>query len=181
MILSCISPKALSPSFRAGSRRPSPVFRGQSASTPTTQSRTHDWVPRWLMPAGRKRASYTTRALRISPRDPFRYLFLQFHALALFVSARYAESAEWSQKSLQERPSFAGAMRTRVASLALGGDIDRAQTACADLARLHPRLTLSWVEQNADMSDEPRRRFIDGLRLADFPNDRAARRLAQSW
>ncbi|MFO1161823.1 MAG: adenylate/guanylate cyclase domain-containing protein [Reyranellaceae bacterium] len=112
---------------------------------------------------------YTLRALRMSPRDPQRHFFFQFHALVLFVAGRYREAAEWSQNALQERPEFPGAMRTRIASYALAGDLGRAQLARRDLEHAQPGLTLSWVDQNADMTDEPRRRIIEGLRLAGLP------------
>lgn len=111
----------------------------------------------------------TLRALRISPRDPQRHFLFQFHALVLFVARKYRESAEWSQKALQERPDFPGALRTRVAALALAGDLDLAASGCAELRRTQPGLTLDWLDRSADMTDEPRNRVLEGLRLAGFP------------
>jgi len=111
----------------------------------------------------------TTRALRMSPRDPLRYLFFQCHAMALFAAARYGEATEWSQKSLQERPDFGGAARTRAASLALVGDVERARAACGELSRVQPEATLTWVDRSSELPEEPRRRLIEGLRLAGLP------------
>src|SRR4051812_33697247 len=37
---------------------------------------------------------HTARALRISPRDPQKYLLLQAQAVVLFAAARYAEAIE---------------------------------------------------------------------------------------
>lgn len=111
----------------------------------------------------------TLRALRISPRDPQRHFLFQFHALVLFVARKYRESALWSQKALQERPGFPGAMRTRTAALALAGDQEQAEEACAELRRAQPELTLAWLDRSADMTDEARGRVLAGLRMAGFP------------
>ena len=72
-------------------------------------------------------------------------------------------------RQVVDRTGLTGAMRTRAAALALAGDHERAKTARIELQHFQPGVTLIWIEQNSDMSDEPRRRVIEGLRLAGLP------------
>jgi adenylate cyclase len=112
---------------------------------------------------------HTSRALRISPRDPQKYGLLNAHCIALFVAKRYAEAITAAEAASQERSGFAPALRTLTAARALHGDIAGAQTALRELQLAQPGITLAWVDGNVDAPDAVRTRLLEGLRVAGLP------------
>ena len=113
--------------------------------------------------------AHTSRALRISPRDPQRSQLLNAHSIALFVAGKYAEAIPIAEMASQERSSFSQALRMLTAARALHGDLAGARTALRDLQLAHPGITLRWVDGNVDAPDDVRARLLEGLRLAGMP------------
>jgi tetratricopeptide (TPR) repeat protein len=109
---------------------------------------------------------HTQRALRLSPRDPHKYMFLQAQAVVLFSASRYADAVELTRLALQERAGFPAALRVMAASLALMGDIARAQEALRELEELQSNFSLAWVDRNTEGAEDSRARLLEGLRLA---------------
>jgi TolB-like protein len=102
------------------------------------------------------------RAIRLSPKDPFTFLYLSYLAVAHFAAGRYADALEWARRSLERSPDYAHAQVFLVASYVQLGRIDEARTAAAVLRQLpsSPTESLSWI------NDELTARLIDGLRKA---------------
>ena len=54
---------------------------------------------KYLLGLGSETEAHVTEALRLSPRDTFRYLWLSFVCTGKFQIEAYAEAAEWSRRS----------------------------------------------------------------------------------
>jgi TolB-like protein len=110
-------------------------------------------------------------AMRLSPLDPRMFMMHLVIGLAHFVGGRYSEAASWAGKALREQPNFIAATRLAAASLALDGQLDRAQAAVARALELDPELRLSNLEDRvgpfrpADFA-----RYKDALRIAGLPD-----------
>jgi len=128
----------------------------------------HSNLGRALAAVGRPEEAmeHTARALRISPRDPQRHLFMVRHGTAHFAAGRYGEAAECYETAVNERPDFINARRLLVAAYALDGDIGNAQSALDVLKRLQPATSLVWIERHSELDDAVRGRLIEGLRQA---------------
>ena len=66
------------------------------------------------------------RAIRLSPLDPFGYLFAAGLAFAYAVMRRYEEAIDWADRSLQQQPRFVIPVRLRTA---LCAHLDRSEEA----------------------------------------------------
>ena len=128
----------------------------------------HSNLGRALAAVGRveEAMEHTARALRISPRDPHKHLFLVRCGTAHFAAGRYGAAAEWYQKAVNERPEFINARRLLVAACALDGDLARARAALGDLKQLQPASSLAWIDRHSEMGDAVREQLIEGLRRA---------------
>jgi adenylate cyclase len=85
---------------------------------------------------------YLERAGRLNPLN--RTAFFYFvHALAHFVAGEHEAVVEWTTKALQERSSYAAALRYRAASLGLLGRLEEGRQAVQRLLALAPGFTIS--------------------------------------
>ena len=128
----------------------------------------HSNLGRALAAVGRadEAMEHTARALRISPRDPHRHLFMVRYGTAQFAAERYGVAAEWYEKAVSERPDFINARRLLVAAYALNGNLAKARTALDDLKHLQPATNLAWIDRHTELGDAVRARLIEGLRQA---------------
>ena len=106
-------------------------------------------------------------AIRLSPLDPERAMFIGGIAVAHYVSGRYVEAARYSEELVRLRPGFHGAQRLRCASLAQIGRVDEARSLLAELRRAQPELTIDWVRTSVPyQTSELMERFVEGMRKA---------------
>jgi adenylate cyclase len=108
------------------------------------------------------------RALRLSPADPQRFVWLAQRASALYLSKRYIEAADTARQSLRMR-WYHTACRVLAASLAQLGEIEAAIAAASELVEhTHADKTIRDVirpfKQRAD-----RDHYAEGLRKACMP------------
>lgn len=107
------------------------------------------------------------RALRLSPRDPFRFEWQIRLAMAHFGAGRYELAREWSQTAALTNPA-ALFPPFHAAALYRLGQIDAAQRAFDEHMRRHPGFTASQIRVRMP-SDEPafaeaRERLVASLR-----------------
>jgi TolB-like protein/Flp pilus assembly protein TadD len=129
----------------------------------------HAHLCRGLAFAGQDREAieHGEEAIRLSPLDPEKALFLGGIAIAHYTAARFAESAQCATEALRLRPGFQGAHRLRCASLAQAGHIDEARSYLATVRREQPQLSLDWIRANVPyQTPELMERFLDGMRKA---------------
>jgi adenylate cyclase len=122
-----------------------------------------------------KGVEYMTRALRLSPRDPSRYIVLLFLAWAHYGARDYASGADWARQSVQQAPGFSSAHLCLLLNLAGAGDFAGAAIELADLRRLSPQIaarTLAgeWISKDPEF----RKRATTFVRVAAGLEDPAA-------
>jgi TolB-like protein len=86
---------------------------------------------------------HASRAIRLSPLDPFTFLASSIVGGGHFFAGRYDQASWWAEKGLRERPDWAGAARAAAASHALAGRLDQARKAMVRLRQIDPTLRVS--------------------------------------
>jgi adenylate cyclase len=106
-------------------------------------------------------------AARLSPRDFTQAVNFSARGLCCFIAGRFAEAVEWERRSVELRPHFGSAWRTLAAAAGKAGDLDVAAGALSEAIRVHPALSVEWVERYHPIVQESDRRiYIEGLRTA---------------
>jgi TolB-like protein len=126
------------------------------------------WVNCWL---GRPEViiERATRAIRLSPLDPFTSLAFALISAGHFYAGRYDEASSWAEKGLWQQPNYAGAARVAAASHALAGRLNQAHKAIARLRHIDPMFRVSDLRQQPFRRPEDLARYEEGLRKAGLP------------
>jgi TolB-like protein len=115
--------------------------------------------------------SHADRALRLNPMGRAVYNIYFARSVLDFVGGDYEGCLDWTEKSLQEMPRFAPALRYRAASLSLLGRHDEARHVACRLGRLIPTENVAGLQsqyrlwQAGGILDA----LLDGLRQAGLP------------
>ena len=106
-------------------------------------------------------------AARLSPRDFAQAVNFSVRGLCHFIAGRFAEAVEWERRAVEIRPHFGTAWRTLAAAAGKAGKLELAVHALSEAKRLHPSLSLEWVEKyHPIVHERDRAVYIDGLRAA---------------
>ena len=92
---------------------------------------------------------HADQALRLSPRDTFRYSFHFARALPLFLLGRYEEASEAAKASVMDRGNFLMSRFVLIAALVLKGDLAAGRAAAAELRAMAPEITVAAIRQSA--------------------------------
>jgi TolB-like protein len=112
----------------------------------------------------------TTRAIRLSPLDPFTFPVSTQIAASHFFAGRYDEASSWAEKALREQANWANAARVAAASHALAGRLDQAHKAIARLRQIDPTFRVSDIRRMFPFRrPEDLARYEEGLRKAGLP------------
>jgi adenylate cyclase len=108
------------------------------------------------------------RAMRLSPLDPFGYMFKAALAFAYMIARRHEEALEWVDQSLREQEKFVPAIRYRLALCGLLGRIEEGHKWLRRLLDVRPGLTIAMYMREASSYQPPKIRaiFADGFRKA---------------
>jgi adenylate cyclase len=122
-----------------------------------------------------KGIEYVANALRLSPRDPSRYLYLNYLGWAQFAAANYEKGCEAAQRSIGEAPKMAAPHLCLVVNWIALAEIARAKAefqVARDLAPnlIEARLAGQWLSPVPEF----RRRATTFLRVAAGLEDPAA-------
>ena len=111
-----------------------------------------------------------TRAMRLSPQDPYIFGMHAGIACAHLIAGRYTEALSWARAAIRERPNMLMANCVTAASAALAGETVEAEQAIDRLRQLDPKLRISNL-QNVIPSRRPEdfTKWTDGLRRAGLP------------
>ena len=110
------------------------------------------------------------KAIRFSPRDPFRFTWFNHLAMAACLAERYDDTVKWARKAIQLNPLFPGGHRSLASALALMGRTREARAPLDRLRELLPGLTVSQARDNLPIKDSAHlERYLDGLRKAGLP------------
>ena len=127
------------------------------------------WVNLWL---GKPEVTIerATRAIRLSPLDPFASLAHALIGGGHFMAGRYDDASSWAEKGLLLQTNSAGAARTAAASHAFAGRLDQAHKAIARLREIDPTFRVSDLRRGFPFRrPEHIARFEEGLRKAGLP------------
>ncbi|MEO8311516.1 MAG: winged helix-turn-helix domain-containing protein [Caldimonas sp.] len=109
-------------------------------------------------------------ALRLSPIDPFAFLWIYLLGFAEFLLGRDQQALDLAERSLRDRPSFPGPHRIRAACLSQMGRIDEARRSIEQYLRLAPNATLRNLRAQVPLRhDADYERYANALRQAGMP------------
>jgi len=112
-------------------------------------------------------AEAASRALRLSPRDPFSALYSGVAAYAQFVGCNYEEAMRLAREAVRQRFDFVGAHRVLVAAAGMAGQTEAAAAATAELRRAQPNISLAWIASEMPMKlTTDRDHYLEGFRRA---------------
>ncbi len=113
---------------------------------------------------------HASRAIRLSPLDPFLVGMQSAIAFAHFCAGRYEVSAAWAKKAVEEQPNFAAALRPLAASSALLGRVKDASDALIRLRETNATVHISEMRTYLPFRDPKYfARYAEALRKAGFP------------
>jgi TolB-like protein/class 3 adenylate cyclase/Tfp pilus assembly protein PilF len=128
------------------------------------------WVRIWL---GEPDAALerVTRAIRLSPLDPYMPGMQNAMAHAHFFAGRYSEASSLAAMVLREFPDFHDGLRIAAISNALAGRLEQASQAMGQLRRLHPALRVSNLGEIQGPYQRPEdiTTYEQGMRKAGLP------------
>jgi tetratricopeptide (TPR) repeat protein len=110
------------------------------------------------------------KAMRLSPQDPFLWLFFSGMGLAHSVAERYEEAVGWSQRSIQRRSDWFLPYLVLASSYTGLGRTEEARDSIDELLRLNPDFSLVGVKLFLSNA-EPfiAERSLESLRQAGLP------------
>jgi TolB-like protein/Tfp pilus assembly protein PilF len=113
---------------------------------------------------------HLTRAIRLSPFDPFTAIAQNGLAHAHFFTGRYDDAFLWAQKALQGHPDWRAGMRILAAAAALSGRLEETQQAMKRVRENDPTWRLSHVRKiHLFRRSEDLAKLEEGLRKAGLP------------
>jgi TolB-like protein/cytochrome c-type biogenesis protein CcmH/NrfG len=108
-----------------------------------------------------------SRALRLSPRDPYSPVYMGIAAYAQFMGRHYDAAMQLCRDALRERGDFVGAHRVLTAAAGMAGQLDVARAALAECRRAQPNISLAWVAAHMPIRhDADREHYLEGFRRA---------------
>ena len=136
----------------------------------------HAWLMRGLIHAVRNQPDVAIeaieRARRLSPFDPYTFLYALYIALAHLAARRFEQAIEWADRALHEQPRLVSAMRVKVAANAHLGRLDEARAELSRLLAIDPKLTIAGYRAYAHFAaPEVLELLVAGLRLAGLPEE----------
>jgi TolB-like protein/class 3 adenylate cyclase len=134
----------------------------------------HAWMVRGSIHALRNQPEAAIeaveRARRLSPFDPYTFLYASNIAAAHLVAQRFELAIEWADRALHDQPRLVAAMRVKVAANAHLGRLDEARAELSRVLAIYPELTIAGFREYAHhMAPEVLEIYVAGLRLAGLP------------
>ena len=107
-------------------------------------------------------------AVRISPRDPYRWAFLSYGATAFLFKGDFDEAINWASEAETVPNAHYWPTAILVSALANKGDMARAKDALARLLKLRPGITRDFVRQRLFYLRDPNQidLYLEGLEKA---------------
>jgi class 3 adenylate cyclase len=110
------------------------------------------------------------RARRLSPFDPYAFLYAFSIALAHLAAHRFEQAIQWADRTLHDQPRMISAMRVKVVALAHFGHRDEARAELSRVLAIDPKLTIAGYRAYGQfMAPKVLELYVAGLRLAGLP------------
>ena len=109
-------------------------------------------------------------AIRLSPRDPQRAMFIANIGQAKFNAGDYEEALGYCLQAVRENPRLPSAVRALTTTYGMIGDTKKAAEAYSQLARMAPGISLSTTRGAIGFAyEDDENRLLEGLRRAGMP------------
>ena len=113
---------------------------------------------------------HADRAMRLSPFDPYSFLFSLARGSGHFRQRQLPEAVTWLSKAAQQNPRFHPIFLFLGSALAHAGRMDEARAAIRRLLELHPADSVTWRRQQRWLGSGLDFDYVvEGARLAGFP------------
>jgi adenylate cyclase len=112
-------------------------------------------------------AQAASRAVRLSPRDPFLAIYHGIAAYAQFLGRNYNEAMLLARQAVRERADFVGAHRVMTSAAGMAGQTEVAAASLRELRRAQPNISLAWIAKEMPIKLEAERaHYLEGFRRA---------------
>jgi tetratricopeptide (TPR) repeat protein len=134
----------------------------------------HAWLARANIHALRNQPEAAIEALerarRLSPFDPYTFVYAVSIAIAHLAARRFEQATEWADRALHDQPRTVAAMRVKIAANAHLGHLNAARAELSRMLAIDPKMTIAGFRAHAHfMASEVLELYIAGLRLAGLP------------
>jgi adenylate cyclase len=134
----------------------------------------HAWLARGNIHTARNQPEAAIqaveRARRLSPFDPYTFLYAVFIANAHLVARRFEQAIEWADRALHDQPRLVSARRVKAIANARLGRVDEARAELSRVLAVDPQLTIAGFREYAHfLAPEVLELYVTGLRLAGLP------------
>ena len=128
------------------------------------------WALYWGRADAEGSLEHFNTALRLNPRDPFRWITLVMKGAALRFLKRYDEAIEWGRAACQYPEGEFIPHLHLAASFGQAGRLDEARAEITKALELRPDLTITFMGRRyATLHPAMGNPFFDGLRKAGLP------------
>jgi adenylate cyclase len=111
-------------------------------------------------------------AVRLSPRDPWRGIWLAGKGIGAFIAERYEDVLDITRENIRDNPDLPTPYRQRAATLAVLGRLDEAKVELEKLYERMPNATIAQVERAVPICDpDAHSRWLNALRTAGMPEN----------
>ena len=112
------------------------------------------------------------RARRLSPFDPYTFLYSSNIAAAHLVAQRFELAIEWADHALHDQPRHVPAMRAKAVAFAHLGHLDEARAELSRVLAIDPEQTIAGFRERVHWAaPEVLELYVTGLRLAGLPEE----------
>ena len=117
--------------------------------------------------------------MRLSPFDPYSFLFSLARGSSHFRQRQLPEAVAWLRKAAQQNPRYSQHFLFLGSALAHAGRMEEARAAIRRLLELHPADSVTWRRQHRWLDPEADFEYVvEGARLAGSAGMTEQRRLA---
>jgi adenylate cyclase len=113
--------------------------------------------------------TYSTRAIELSPGSSENYACLNHIASAHFCARRFAEAAQWAQRSIDLDKRYVFSHLFLAVSNAHLGRTEQARSSMCSALELRPDFTIASATKDLQWFPERMKLWMEGLRLAGMP------------
>ena len=134
----------------------------------------HAWLARGMIYAVRGQPETAIeaidRARRLSPFDPYTFLYAVHIAIAYLAARRFEQAIEWADRALHVQPRVATAIRVKIVAFAHLSRLDEARAELSRVLTIDPKLTIAGYREYLHfVAPEVLELYVTGLRLAGLP------------
>jgi tetratricopeptide (TPR) repeat protein len=131
----------------------------------TLSSTTAGWIG-----DGKRAVEHATRAMQLSPLDPFAFFTEHMLSQGHYVSGDYEQAIAWGRRAASKNGMLASNLRTLAAALVAHGDIEAARAIARRILATDPNFGLKKFAARSAMSPRILDFHIPRLRAAGLPD-----------